>query len=265
MSQSRHNPGLTKPLASRGAPSALMRRRHRSKLTLMTALLLAVLVGGLLRPPLSHGLIGSHGPVVSVVDGDTLQVGDRVVDLFGIDAPELGQHCLHDDGWQSCGLAAAFELRKLLALEKGKLTCTPVSRAPAVQPGLAHRELCRIGDVDLANVLLEAGYAMATDDADQSYHDSEKSAQRARLGLWHSSFANPADWRAGNRLPGEPDPELNGCPVKGIHAADGSRRYLVPTDEGYDAVRLDPARGDRAFCSDEAARADGWRRPGEAQ
>jgi endonuclease YncB( thermonuclease family) len=31
-----------------------------------------------------------------VVDGDTLDVGDRVVRLFGIDAPEFDQPCTHE-------------------------------------------------------------------------------------------------------------------------------------------------------------------------
>ena len=48
---------------------------------------------------------------VSVVDGDTLQIGDKVYNLYGIDAPELGQLCFQDGRWNRCGVTAAFELK----------------------------------------------------------------------------------------------------------------------------------------------------------
>ena len=44
-------------------------------------------------------------------------------------------------------------------------------------------------------------------------------------------------------------------------AADGERVYYVPTDPDYKQVAIDPARGERLFCSDEAARLGGWARP----
>jgi len=235
----------------------MMRLSPRPAPVVLAALLLAAAIAGLLRPPASHGLDPGERPPASVVDGDSLQVGGRIVDLYGIDAPELGQHCLHDAGWQACGETAAFELRKLLALEQGELACAPVTRGWP-----ARREICRIGRLDLGEVLVKAGYAMTTGDAELSYGEAEAGARQGRLGLWHSSFVNPADWRAGHRLPGEP--AAASCPVKAVTAADGSRLYYVPTDEDYDLVMLDPARGDRAYCSDEAARAEGWRRPGEA-
>ena len=44
---------------------------------------------------------------------------------------------------------------------------------------------------------------------------------------------------------------------------DGVRIYLVPTDPDYGDASVDLAKGEQLFCSDEEARHEGWRRPGE--
>ena len=102
------------------------------------------------------GLAGEPAQHVSVIDGDTLQVDGRIVQLFGIDAPELGQSCFHDGSWYQCGLTAAFELQKLIKLENATVTC-----APPPQSARASTEVCQVGDMDAARVLLEGGYVFA--------------------------------------------------------------------------------------------------------
>lgn len=205
--------------------------------------------GGLAAEPAGH---------VSVIDGDTLQVNGRIIQLFGIDAPELGQSCFHDGSWYQCGLTAAFELQKLIELENTMLTC-----APPPQPALPSTEVCQVGHMDVATVLLEGGYAFALPTAGPEYLAAQTTARQGRLGVWHTEQVSPAEWRAGERLPGEAAAEKGNCPVKGTVAADGRRLYYVPTDPGYDSIAVHPTHGGRRFCSDEQARAAGWRRPGE--
>jgi endonuclease YncB( thermonuclease family) len=195
---------------------------------------------------------------ISVVDGDTLQIGNGVYNLFGIDAPELGQFCYQDGRWNHCGVTAAFELKKLLAFDK-PLKCEPAIRNP-------HRIVCHADKVDVAIVLLKAGYAVAESESGTEYEEAEKSAREGNLGLWHMSFVSPWDWRHGRRLPGAAETMATaGCPIKGIAGAQGSRLYYVPTDAVYGKLRVDPERGDRTFCSDVEAREAGWHRPGEAR
>jgi len=39
----------------------------------------------------------------------------------------------------------------------------------------------------------------------------------------------------------------------------GGRIYHVPGQRDYDRVRIDPSRGERWFCTEDEARASGWR------
>ncbi|HEX9771383.1 MAG TPA: thermonuclease family protein [Kiloniellales bacterium] len=201
---------------------------------------------------------GSEDALVTAVDGDTIQLDGKVVQLYGIDAPELGQHCLHDGLWRTCGLSAAYELNKQLRLSRRHVKCLPANASGTSD------EICFAGDVDVAQSLLTAGYVTANATADPNYRELEEKAREAGLGLWHSQFVAPSEWRQGKRLPDEPGPAVEDCPVKAVALSDGQRVYYVPTDDGYDSVTVDPANGDRRYCSDESARQAGWRRVGEA-
>jgi len=190
-----------------------------------------------------------------VVDGDSVQTADGVYHLFGIDAPELGQRCRKAGRWTTCGLDAAFALHRMLGLALAPLVCTPVT-------GAEHSDLatCAIGDKqDLAIVLLSQGLAVALPDSSVRYKEAEESARAGRLGLWATDFVRPADWRRGDRLPEEPMVETDACPIKVLKAETGARIYMVPLDPGYD--KIEPAAVVSRYCSDEAAEADGWKRP----
>lgn len=50
------------------------------------------------------------------------------------------------------------------------------------------------------------------------------------------------------------------CQIKANIAADGGRIYHVPGGAFYDATVIDPAAGERWFCTEGEARAAGWRR-----
>jgi hypothetical protein len=54
---------------------------------------------------------------------------------------------------------------------------------------------------------------------------------------------------------------LAGCDIKGnISLKTGERIYHVPGQTYYDETRIDRRQGERWFCSEEAARAAGWRK-----
>ena len=217
-----------------------------------------LLLAGLLPTlaPQRAGAVSLHDNGISVVDGNTLQIGDRVFPLYGSDAPELGQLCFHDGKWEQCGITAAFELQKLLKFD-APLDCKPARKDP-------RSYVCRAGHIDLAQVLLSAGYAVATPGSGAVYHDAERKAREGKLGLWHMSFLAPWEWRAGKRMPGASDAADAGCPIKGAIDAMGRKLYYVPTDKNYKKIEIELSRGEKVFCSVEAVRAAGWHRPGEA-
>jgi len=228
---------------------------------LAVAVLVTLILAGIhdYGEPASEDPPAVSEPAVSVIDGDTIQLGRSVIDLFGIDAPELGQRCFHDGQWFHCGVNAAVELRALIQKEHAKVEC---KAAPGV--ALGGTQVCLAGPVDVARFLLKNGYVVTTQEATEGYQEAEGSARRSALGLWHSDFLSPAAWRSGQRLPGESNAGPEDCPVKAVISSSGERFYYVPTDDSYQLLPADGVEGGRSFCSDEEARQAGWHREGEA-
>jgi endonuclease YncB( thermonuclease family) len=218
------------------------------------ALIALLIIGPLGWTTVSHH--GSSGDV-AVIDGDTLQIGDSVVQLYGIDAPELGQMCDADGQPHSCGVEAALALRKLISMAGQPLHCKPWHDGETADATGARVEVCEIGSQDVARVLLLGGHGMAPPQSFPDYVEAEKQARQGSLGIWHTTLEPPWEWRDGARLPSE----RVACNVLGITDAQGRRFYYVPTDPNYNELTLDPARGDVSFCSDEDARSAGWQRP----
>ncbi len=186
-----------------------------------------------------------------VIDGDTLVVDGQLVQLAGIDAPELGQRCFNEGKSWRCGLEAALALRKLIAF--GEVVCQADESQP--QTALAN---CSVADKDVATALLQQGYAIALPEAPSPLQAAQNSARKGKFGIWRGDFVAPASWRDGVRLPGEKrDPQY--CVIKGTINEKDQRVFYVPSDEGYDTIVIDPSRGERMFCSDDQAILRGWR------
>jgi hypothetical protein len=65
----------------------------------------------------------------------------------------------------------------------------------------------------------------------------------------------------GTSLAAEYGPPLVGCTVKGnISVNTGERIYHVPGQKFYSETQISPLKGERWFCSEEAAREAGWRK-----
>jgi hypothetical protein len=127
----------------------------------------------------------------------------------------------------------------------------------------APREVCEVGDEDVALLMLQSGNGLALPEAFPDYVDAERQARAAGLGIWHSDFVMPWEWRSGVRAAHRQSDSTRNCNVKGVFGAAGQRLYFVPTDAGYRALTVRPEQGERVFCSDEEARLAGWRRSGE--
>lgn len=220
---------------------------------------------------------------ITVIDGDSIQAGARVIQIRGIDAPELGQACDHKGHYWLCGLTAAYELRRLIGLQIRPIEC----EVEAVRDGVTVAT-CAAGGEDIAGALIASGLVVATPDSSQPYQMAERQAKRARLGIWSGEFVPPIEWRQGKRLPEEhkmgtdgrlhgrlpwtdkdgtlthdPTAEHAACLVKGV-IESGQHVFYGPLDREYAEKHVDPSRGDELLCGDDAARIAGWRHKGEA-
>jgi len=216
-----------------------------------------------------------------VRDGNTIQLGDVIYRLDGIDAPELDQICIDDqaDPW-SCGLDARDQLTKLIGTRP--VHCDDLGADKNFKK--RHIGLCTAqGEtMSLNQQLVQQGYAMDFEpSAKGRFLDDEAKARDARLGLWKGCFAAPDDFRRGKK-----DGALRGgacrtdrdrqirealfpdylsmppaCSIKGkfavraevtgnvgIYHLQGCRSYAGLT------------KPDRWFCSEDDAQAAGFRR-----
>ncbi len=231
----------------------------------MMAAALAGLAGlGLAARAAAAGNTGG-GQDLRVIDGDTLQSGTDIIQLYGIDAPELGQLCVRGgEPWQ-CGLEAAFALQKLVSLSGSPVVCKAWGepRQTEGQNGEVIR-VCLVGrDQDLAQSMLRNGYGMALPGSFPYYGQLASQAKAAGLGIWGSDFTPPWEWRAGGRQQIEAGQPREKCNVVTQVSSTGARIYLVPTDADYRDAAAHAADDQARFCSDEAAREAGWRRAGE--
>jgi endonuclease YncB( thermonuclease family) len=208
-------------------------------------------------------MFASHDPVsdqVTVIDGDSLQIGSKVVQLYGIDAPELGQLCNDEGSLRHCGVDAALALRKLITLAAPSFHCsTWHDDSDRAEVAGVTVEVCEVGKQDVSLVMLHNGYSVALPGSFPDYTDAQEQAREGNLGIWHTQFTLPWAWQEGERSP----LEQTDCNVKATSSDAGGPVYYVPTDPEYDRIAIDPDQGDAWFCSDEEARQAGWRRPGE--
>lgn len=204
------------------------------------------------------GSVASQESVeVRVFDGNTIQIGNVVYNLVGIDVPELGQICDANGNIQRCGLNAAYQLRKMLDLGKTSLKCQRLDGEPSGSAAVAS---CALGEQDVSLAMLQGGHAVAKRDAPPSYVAAEAQAKEAGLGIWGSKFVPPAEWRQGRRLAVEDTEEHEACVIKGI-SEKGRRLYFGPLDDVYDKIDVAASPEGRTFCTEEEARLAGWRRP----
>lgn len=212
-----------------------------------------------------------RGPA-RVIDGDTLEVDGRRVRLWGIDAPEAAQTCLREGQRWPCGAAAAEHLRSLIGGRA--VACTP-REAAAEGPVPA---VCTSGDAELNAAMVSAGYALALWQVSADYEPGQQAARAAGKGIWAGPFMEPWEWRKGFRLEGAPAaapappptqpaaaptpaPDRSRCRIKGNISGRG-KFYHTPDSPWYGRTKIDEAAGERWFCTEEEARAAGWRAPG---
>ena len=142
----------------------------------------------------SHSIASAqiHLGIAVAVDGDTIRLGDDRIRLIGIDAPEANQLCERGGIEWQCGAEATALLAALL--ERGQIECRQMGR-DVYQRALAS---CKVGRLDLAELMVGSGLAIVTDESDRLLLDRQSEARGASRGVWAGSFQMPAEFRAAN-------------------------------------------------------------------
>jgi endonuclease YncB( thermonuclease family) len=190
----------------------------------------------------------------TVIDGDTLAIGDQKIRLFGIDAPERGQLCKRGTGetWP-CGEVARDWAADLIDAEKVTCVTQDIDRFGRLVAQ------CAFAGQDVGEALVTAGYALAFRSYSDLYVAAEAEAQRLGQGIWSSSFDRPSEYRAAQQAirtaANAPNPD---CVIKG-NISSGKRLYHVPGSRWYARTGINLSKGERWFCTEAEAQAAGWR------
>lgn len=187
-----------------------------------------------------------------VIDGDTLDITGTHIRLEGIDAPETGQTCGRKwlGSW-NCGASATSALESMIAGRE--VTCE--SRGHDKY----HRMLgvCFVGGREINAEMVRQGHAWAFVKYSQSYVEAEAEARVLRIGIWQGT-AEPAWVYREKRWASAEEAAPKGCAIKGNVTRNG-QIYHMPWSPWYVRVKVDPAKGERWFCSEAEAVAAGWR------
>lgn len=186
----------------------------------------------------------AKGRDIQVIDGDTIIIAGQVVDIAGMDAPELGQQCLHNGSFRDCGMSSAMQLRKYFAMAPFDVRCWPGDQERANKADHFPVVECGIGERDVAAAMISDGEALPIAGYSHRYDRLSRDASNAGIGIHGSDMIAPSDWRTGKRLDGE----TGRC----LFITDGNGHYLSPLDPRF--ADIDTAKNNSKICSDEEAR-----------
>jgi len=198
----------------------------------------------------NSGAAELSGRVIGIADGDTftlLTAGKQQIKirLAEIDAPESGQPYGNKSKQALSGLIFGKDVRVVVQTKDryGRTVGRPY-----------------VGGHDICAEMVHIGAAWAYREylIDESLLAIESGAKAAQRGLWGLSEAknmSPWEWRrSGGQNP-------NGCDIKGNINSKGVRIYHAPGSTSYGATIIDESKGERWFCTEQEARAAGWRAP----
>jgi endonuclease YncB( thermonuclease family) len=120
-----------------------------------------------------------------VIDGDTLAIGDTVVHLYGVAAPDEGQSCTKDGRAWRCGERATLAL--VYEVDDHWVSC----RLRALDREGRRLAVCYAGDHDLGALMVRQGWALADRRYALDYVEQENRARAAGFGLWQGTFTPP--------------------------------------------------------------------------
>jgi endonuclease YncB( thermonuclease family) len=123
------------------------------------------------------------------IDGDTIVIGDEIIRIEGIDAPEIDQTCNRYDHNYDCGKEARQVLENLL--QGGTPKCASSSRDIYNR----HLGVCSVNSIDIGQHMVLVGYAVNYYRYTERYAGDETIARVNRRGMWAGTFTMPWEHR----------------------------------------------------------------------
>ncbi len=198
----------------------------------------------------------------TALSGDVLRIQGQPVRLAGIEAPDREQRCGtaaptkgQSKRW-ACGEAATELLARTV---RGKTVKCSLSGKDDL--GRA-RGTCTIAgpggtQQNLSAELVRAGLAFSDGGLLSGFGSLEKDARNQKIGIWRGDADRPSEHRAklwAEAKKAAPD----GCPIKGQMVGD-AKRYVMPWQQDYARARVRTQKGERWFCTEQEAKAAGWK------
>ncbi len=221
--------------------------------------------------PVSLARGWQEAQVLSVEDGDTIEVtfnGERYwVRYIGINAPEADEQCYAE--------ATRFNAYLVMRLGQTVYLEKDVSEVDKYGRLLRYMWIAGPNEYIMVNAELVAmGYAeVSTYPPDVKYESlllqMEQQARQAGLPQCRATPSPPtltptASISTPTPPTGCPQGCITpppGCVIKGNISSDtGEKIYHVPGQRYYDQTTIDPDKGERWFCTEEEAVANGWRK-----
>lgn len=183
----------------------------------------------------------------TILDGDTIKIAGVKNRLEFIDAPEMKQECSRNEVSWPCGVESK---KALQALIRGReVSCTAKTKDFFGR----HLSSCTVHGRDINGEMVATGHALAYRKYSKKYVEFEAHAEQHKLGMWSGDFVAPWLWRKKDKqsAPGK-------CLIKGNINGRGVKLFHSPGDMSYGNTIITESKGERWFCTPEAAVAAGW-------
>ena len=141
-------------------------------------------------------IVPAHADITGtavIVDADTIIIRGTTLELYGIDAIERDQLCMHRGKPWTCGLRAATLLQEFVGSQQ--VNCE------VIDEDLHGRQfaLCRVQNLDLGAEVVLQGYAFNYPRYARYYRRQISEARQRAAGIWDSIYVDPVEWRMWKR------------------------------------------------------------------